>query len=444
MEGVNKKQLNLFSALKLTGPLRRYAANATWLMAARAVLLASGIAVGALVARYLGPERLGMLRYAGSLSALVAPIAGLGLRKIVTRELVPADALQGTILGTSLVLQLVAGIVSLAAVVTISWLLGDSTFIIVLVVVIGLMHLLKAGYVFEDRFNARVEGKYVALTSLAGTMSGHACRLLLIFTAQSLLLFAIVIPFEALVTVAAMIFVYCRHSGRKLYFNHQRARQMLADAWPLLLSGLSVAVYMQMDQVMIKHMMTNEAVGSYAVAVRMVTATYFIPTIITTSIFPAVVKSRDAHPEVYRNRMLRLYGLMSRVSLMLAIPLSFLAMPLILTLFGSAYAPAVSVLQIYAWSIPATCLGLANGQQLIAENLTRTAFARTIVGAIVNVALNVILIPIWGINGAAIATLISYTLATLTVLVVRDTRNQGKMMLLAFLSLGFYRGQRDD
>ena len=84
---------------------------------------------------------------------------------------------------------------------------------------------------------------------------------------------------------------------------------------------------------------------------------------------------------------------------------------------------------IYIWAGVAVFLGVASGQFLINENMTKVSFFRSFIGMIVNVILNLILIPKMGIVGSALATLISYTMATFAIGFLGKTGKQLIMML---------------
>jgi O-antigen/teichoic acid export membrane protein len=79
-------------------------------------------------------------------------------------------------------------------------------------------------------------------------------------------------------------------------------------------------------------------------------------------------------------------------------------------------------------------LGSAIGQYIIAGNLTKISFYNTLIGVIINVILNIILIPKMGINGAAIATLISYTMATFGIFFFKESKSQGLLMLKSIIN----------
>ncbi|GAG14193.1 unnamed protein product, partial [marine sediment metagenome] len=111
------------------------------------------------------------------------------------------------------------------------------------------------------------------------------------------------------------------------------------------------------------------------------------------------------------------------------LPATFLADDIIRLLFGVQYGNAAGALRIYIWAGVFVFLGVASGQYLVAENYTRISFFRTFIGCIVNVILNIILIPRYGINGAAIATVVSYLVATFFIVFIPKTNRQVVLML---------------
>jgi O-antigen/teichoic acid export membrane protein len=190
---------------------------------------------------------------------------------------------------------------------------------------------------------------------------------------------------------------------------------------------------MKIDQVMIKNFMEIKEVGYYAAAVKLCEAWYFVPMAVSTSVFPAIVNAKQTSEKLYLNRLQKLYDFLAAIAIIIAIPVTFLSGFIIDILFGPKFQPAASVLTIYIWAGVATFLGVASSQYLIAENLTKLSFYRTLIGMIINVILNLYLIPVYGINGAAIATLISYSLATLSIGFTKKTSNQISMMFKSIL-----------
>jgi O-antigen/teichoic acid export membrane protein len=174
-----------------------------------------------------------------------------------------------------------------------------------------------------------------------------------------------------------------------------------------MFAGIVISVYMKIDQVMLKEMLNTNAVGVYAAAVKLCEAWYFVPAVVTASLFPAILSTRQKSKPLYQDRLQKLYDLMVWGSVAVALPISLVADWLILILYGNEFKDAADVLRIYIWAGVFVALGVASSKWLVAENLETYSFYRAVLGAILNVGCNFWLIPIYGIKGAAYATLIA-------------------------------------
>ena len=202
----------------------------------------------------------------------------------------------------------------------------------------------------------------------------------------------------------------------------------MKNSWPLILAQAAGYIYLKVDQVIIGLMLGKYEVGLYAVAVKLTEVWYFIPAIICGSLFPAIINAKLTDNGVYRRRLGNLYVLMLILSLVIAIAMTFLAKPIVNILFGSGYYESIGILKIYVWSSVGLFLGTAVNQYLISENSVKTIFWLNFLSMIVNVGLNVWLIPLIGLLGAAWATLISYFIIPSFVFIRNKFFDKGRIM----------------
>ena len=94
------------------------------------------------------------------------------------------------------------------------------------------------------------------------------------------------------------------------HFELGIAKQLLKDSWPLIFSAIVVMIYMRIDQIIIKEMLGEYEVGIYSAAVRLSEGCYFIPMLITASLFPAILNGKKQSEELYKQRLQHLYTLM--------------------------------------------------------------------------------------------------------------------------------------
>ena len=188
-------------------------------------------------------------------------------------------------------------------------------------------------------------------------------------------------------------------------------------------------------------MMNAEAVGQYAAAVRLSEAWYFIPMAIASSLFPSIINAKKVSDKLYLERLQRLYSLMVWLAIAIALPMTFLSDWVVNLLYGNAYQEAGSVLMIHIWTGVFVFLGVAFSHYLIVENLMMKSFYRTALGTILNIIFNFILIPKYGIYGAAIATLLGQMTANLIYDIFDKTLwSQLKMKLKAIFPIYLIRG----
>ena len=402
--------LTKLKSLKNHEGFMKYFKNTSWLFGEKILRMFVGLFVGVWVARYLGPERFGLFSFAQSFVGLFTVIATLGLDGIVVRELVKDESPKNRLLGTAFYLQLMgAFFVLLLLGIAISFTSND-TYTNALIFIIASATIFQSFNVVDMYFQSKVMSKYIVYSNIISLLISTSIKVILILTEAPLIAFAFVILFDSFVLAVGYIYFFLKKSTFKIWelsFDKSTAIGLLKDSWPLILSGIVISIYMKIDQVMIKEMLGSEAVGQYAAAVRLSEAWYFIPMVIASSLFPAIVNAKKISEKLYYERLQKLYDLMVWMAIAIALPMTFLSDYVVNLLYGNQYNEAGSVLMIHIWAGVFVFLGVAFSKYLTIENLTKKMFYRTFIGSILNITLNYFLIKIYGITGAAIATLLS-------------------------------------
>lgn len=388
---------------------RKYLHNTSWLMAEQLLRSLAGVLVGIWVARYLGPAQFGIFSYALAFTAIFAGLAKLGLDGLLVRELVNQPAERKRYLGTAFWLKMGGAVLVMLLLLAILPFTNNdrSTQGFILLIATGM--LFQSFEVVEFHFQAEVLAKIVSICKFSQLLLSSLLKIYLVLAEADLFWFVLVTAFDALSLALAYALAYRWRNNASFYkhFEWTLAVRLLREAWPLILSAIVITIYMRIDQVMIKSMLGEAEVGIYAAAVRISEAFYFLPTLITASLFPAILHAKNVSAQQYQQRLQKLYTLMVWLALVVAISLSLLADWLVLTLFGTPFAAAAQILVIHAWATIFVFLGVASGKWFIAENLLMLSFWRTLLGVLVNVGLNYLLIPSYGLLGAAWATLVS-------------------------------------
>jgi len=192
-------------------------------------------------------------------------------------------------------------------------------------------------------------------------------------------------------------------------------------------------IYMRIDQIMIGEISGPANLGLYTAATKVSEIWYFIPLAVVSSYAPGLVESKKQDEKRYANDVLSLFQIVTITSISIAIPMTFLSDLVIRILYGNAYAGSGSILAIHIWTSIFVSLGVAQTPWTLNEGLMKLALLRTVWGAIINIGLNLVLIPLYGGIGAAIATLVSQALSSCVLnFMDKRTRNIFYLQIQAF------------
>ena len=416
---------------------QRYFKNTGWMFFGRFFTLGISFFVGIYIARYLGPANYGLLSYVTSFVGLFGFLASFGIDNIVSREIINDHDKKDEIIGTGFYIKIVGSLMAIVSVLTISFFTTKDIFTLGLIWIFSLNFIPQSFNILETYFQSQVLSKKVVIAQVVANIISTALKIICIIFNKGIFWLTLIYIIETSIYALVLLFSFRKFGNhiRKWKFNANLAKSILRDSWPLMLSAVAISIYMKIDQVMIKNMLGNEQAGIYAVAVKLSEVWYFIPSAICISVFPAIVKAMNTSKELFENRLKKLYSLMFWISFIIASFTTIFSYQIIKILFGTPYLGAVATLQIYVWAGISISLGIAAGQYIITNNLTKIGFLNTILGAILNVGLNLILIPEIGIRGAAIATVISYTIATFGIFFFRKTRPQSILILKSIINL---------
>jgi polysaccharide transporter, PST family len=416
--------------------LRRLLGNGVWRVGDNVFRMGLGVLVSAYTARYLHPTGFGLISFAAAMATLVTAIAQFGMQTIVVRELVRRPQDRAAILGSALVLRLVAGAVSIVLAMGGTALLrpGDHRAVLV-VLIVSAVALPRAWDVVDYDYQARIEAGPVVIARNVGFIVFAVLRILLVLIHAPLEAFAFAITGEQVLASVLLIGVW-RKDGLNvgvLSANRRELRDLVVTTWPLVIAGLSMVIYMRIDQIMLASMMGDAGVGLFSAAIKISEALYFIPAAATATVAPAMTAAHRRSSAEYERQMLRVMRILVRLGLVIAAAVAFFSRFIILKLYGPAYAPAAAVLSIHAWIYVLMTLNYCGNQWLLDEGYFRCNMYQTIGGAAVNIGLNLALIPRYGIVGAAIASFGGQFAAVILMMaIIPKTRPLLKLQLASF------------
>jgi O-antigen/teichoic acid export membrane protein len=405
--------LPILRALKDHEGFIRYLKNTSWMMGEQFLRITSGLFVGVWVARYLGPEQFGLLSYVLAFTAIFGSIAKLGLDSVMVSVLVNDPTKRDIYLGTAFWLKVLGAFVVMGVIAAIVPFTNNDASTNMFISIIAAGMIFQSFEVVEFYFQSQVRAKIVSTCKVIQLALSALIKIYLVLIGGELIDFVLITAFDVFVLAISYSIAYKISGNRTFYkyFDLSIAKQLLNTSWPIIFSGVVIMIYMRIDQIMIKEMLGEYEVGIYSAAVRLSESFYFIPMMITASLFPAILESKQQGEELYKRRMQRLYTFMFWLALAIILPMTFLSDRLIIIVFGAPYQAAGQILIVHVWASIFVFWGVASSKWFLVEKLQLLALINTAAGAAVNLLLNYKLIPVFGVVGAAYATLISYAVA---------------------------------
>lgn len=388
--------------------------NISWLFFDKIIRVLGGLFIGVWVARYLGPNDFGILNYAIAYTALFVVFTRLGLDQIVVREIVKNAKDINKILGTSFVLKLGGALIAIILISCSLFLLNAAWLTKALIFIIAIKFIFLSFNVVDYYYQSQVLSKYVVIAQNIAFIITGLIKIYLIVYQFEVIYFAYAIVVDAVLVMLMLLFFYQKMGKKVLAWRYDKtiAKKLIVYCWPLAISIFLITVHMRIDQVMIGSMLDVAQVGIYSVAVQLSEAWLMVPSILISTLMPYFISLKERDNKLYYQRLMQLYSIMFYLGIAIGLFIIFFGQDIIIIMFGQEYANAYFALMFNIWNGIFISQALARGIWLIAENLQKYRLYNNIIIVVLNVGLNLILIPKIGISGAAIATLLTQFIGT--------------------------------
>ena len=397
--------------------------NLFWAVTGKVVTLLGSLLVGIFVARYLGPEQYGLMNYVVSFVALFQVFASFGLDNIEIREeskckgtgekgRVPGVE-ANTILGTAFGLRLVFAGITMMLVILTAWLFEADTFTKWMITLYSLSMIMNTFGVIRNYFTSIVWNEYIVKTEISRTIIGALIKVILLLLHAPLAWFIAATLFDTILIAGGYLLSYRKQiaSPRLWTFDLPTAKYLIKESFPLMVSLSAVFVYQRVDQIMVAKMLDNTELGYYSVAVRFTEVLFFIPTIMAQTIVPILTRLYKDNFETYRLKTQQFVNVTVWLCVLMASFVALIAPWLIKYTFGAAYLPATLTLQILAFKTVAHSLSATAGNMIIIEGKQQWGWIRSVTACLVCVGMNYLFIPRWGVEGTAVASILTYLYA---------------------------------
>lgn len=382
---------------------RSAAVNGGWILADKVLRQGLTVLIGAWVARHLGPDQYGVLAYALALLAFFQVAAALGADSLLVRDIANQPEQAGEVLGVALRLRLIAGSVAWGlAVVAVAALQGWSHPAVLLIALAGAILVFQPGDLVDLWFQSQSQSRRTVAARIGAYLISAGGKVALILAGAPLWTFALMVSVEAALCAAGMYLAYRVYPAPRTWtWSSTIARALLRENWPFLLSGLSVITYLRIDQVMLEQMMGSGQLGIYAAMLPLSVAAQVVPMALMSALSPLVARSKQQDQRAYEELLVQVFRLFGSLGLAASLGIAVLAPWIVPLLYGPAYGPGVPVLMVHAAGNFFAFQGVAQGLWLVNERAGMIGMYKSILGALVSVGANFLLIPRFGLMGAA-------------------------------------------
>lgn len=405
--------------------------NAKWIIACKIAQSILQLIIGMICARYLGPSNYGLINYAASIVAFVMPLMKLGLDSTLVSELVENPHKEGEVMGTSLLMNTISSLLCIGGVTAFASIANfGETETIIVCILYSTSLFFAALEMMQYWFQYKLISKYSSIVMLISYVVVSAYKIFLLVTAKSVYWFALSNSLDFCVIGVSLIAIYLKKGDQRLSFSWSRGKKMLSRSRYYILASLIIVVIQNTDHVMLTNMIGKAENGIYSAAITSATVAQFVYMAIIDSYRPLILENKKNDQKAYETDLSRLYCVISYMALAQGIVFTLFAPFIIGLLYGSEYAGAVPVLQILVWYIAFAIMGTVRNIWLLAEKKEKYLWRINLFGALMNIALNAFMIPLWGACGAAFASFLTQFFANFILgFILKPIRENNKLIL---------------
>ena len=419
--------------------------NSFWIIGEQVFQMFVSLIVGMLSARYLGPGNYGSLNYTASLVSFFSAISTLGMEGVVVKKLIEHPNEEGDYLGACILLRFFASVFSILSIgIMIVILNPGNPLKLCLGLIQGIQLAWKSVFILDSWFQRHLCSRYVSLGKAGACLCVATYKIYLLVAKKSIIWFAFSTVISEMILALTVFWFYSQETTQKIRINLKKGMEVLKESYHFIISGLMSATYGQMDKIMIGSYLGDQQVGYYTTANTISSMWLFVPIAVINSFQPKILELKNSKNEkLYQRRLEQLYSFLIWMCIGFSLVVCVFSRWIVQILYGDAYTEATETLKICIWYELFAIIGTMRGIWILAEKKNQYAKYFLGIGAVVNIILNVIWIPTYGINGAAYATLITQIVTSMiSPLLFKETRSYTKFVLESFVCKWWLDGRK--
>ncbi|MFS7245324.1 flippase [Rahnella inusitata] len=386
--------------------MRKYLANSLWVLSEKVIRLTVVFCLFSYVSQKLSVYDFGVFSLAQTIASLMIGIVAFGFDNVLIKEFAISEKVN-EVFSTAFIFRMMLSTI-VVLIFLIYTLLSDYKNVYKAVFLISSFSVFfQVQTIYYSYYQAISRSKVITKTSVIALVISSLIKITIIYLNLGLVYYTLSFCLDYLFSFL-LIFLVSRKGGLILsfkFFNKKTLTSLLRQSSPILISTLIVMIYTRVDQFMIAQMTGMEDVARFSVAVRISDAYMFIPLAISASFFPMVANDSSASNIRKYFNITHFFTVISGLLVILLTPF------IVNSFFGERYHNSISVIYIIVIANIISSLGSVSTNILIIRGITYLRIYRAIYGLVINVVLNFLLIPKFGMLGAAYASLFSQIIA---------------------------------
>ena len=406
-----------------------------WLLGGKIVNMILSFFVSLATARYLGPDNFGSINYVAAYVSFFSSITSLGLSVIVIKEISMGKEDDNEVIWTGILMRFLTAVFSTIAVIALVSITDKSDPLMVKIAMLESIAILASAFdTFMYWFLGKLLGKYTSIASVVAYIGMSLYRIYLLANNADILWFAFATSVDTLLLSLILMLCYVRENGFHPKVSVRLGKSLMKQSYHYMISGLIAILYSKIDQIMLKQMLDTYSVGLYTAALTIAGLWGMIPSAFIQSVSPILYKNAEENRGMFYKRLRQSYAGIWLLNICWSLGVSIFSYWVIYLLYGKAYLGARGALVIVVWYTGITSIGSLTQVYLATENKNKYVNYFALAGLVTDVVLNALLIPKMGILGAAIATLVTYTVIHIVMpLAIKDTRDAGRLIIQGML-----------
>ncbi len=403
--------------------------KAAWYSVENITTIAFGLVSVVMVARFFGPENLGKLSMVQTISAITLFLVVLGLDQLIIRDLSNKKR-DLEYISTVLIMQFSGFILHIISVFLVLYYVYDGMIehdVMVIAFSVLLTVYFSRATVIKLYFQSINRPEVIALSAITSRVIAIIYMFYALingYTYPSVITF---IPLQAFVQIIIIFIIFLRMEDNNNFnifkFNPCIAKNLFKEAMPLMASSILFPLFMQADILLISFIMSENEVGIYSAASRLITQFLFVGSIVTMTFYLGIssrINEKSLDEEKYIQGVL---AMILVIAIIMSSSVFIFSDYIINTLYGDKFNGSEKILEVLSWEWLLILPAALYSRLLILYGLIKYEFIKSLIVAVFSLSLNYLLIPKFGILAAAYVSLFSYFIADLMVyFVFRKTR----------------------